>query len=95
MKLFSSKFSKNKEVLNILYDSNNIKIETIYSDKHIKTNNFISDRDEFVYLKKGKADIIYNKKIINLKKGQYIIINKNTTHYVKTYKKCIWLTFYF
>lgn len=71
-------------------DNSEILIEYIYSKGQVLYN-LVNEFDEYVYLIKGRAKIIYNKKTICLKKGDFIKICKNINHDVFNLGRCnIW-----
>lgn len=72
-------------------DNDELLIEHIYSNGQ-KLYNLCNLFDEYVYLIKGKAKIIYNGCEYFLKKGDFIKIEKNIKHDVFNLSRLnIWL----
>ena len=106
MNIFDLKeLSENEEVITILSENKNIKIEKIISTGQT-TDWQLSEKNEFVILIQGKAEIEFfeNKKInknnkkIKLSKGDTILINQMEKHRVSYTSKdpcCIWICIFF
>ena len=88
-----------KELFNKIISEKGIKIERIVSRKHItpKGKWYNQNKNEFVLVLKGNAKLRFEKnKIINVKKGDYIIIPAHLKHRVeKTDKETIWLVVFY
>ena len=90
-----------KELTAILSKTKNIKIEKIISKGHITEQNkwYNQSKNEFVLILQGAGKILFeDKKIITLKKGDYIIIPKKTKHkvvYTSKNPKTIWLAVFY
>mgnify|MGYP000941740350 FL=1 len=69
--------SENEEIIKILAENENIKIEKIISTGQI-TDWQVSEKNEFVILIQGEAEIEFFEKK-NLKKNEKIIENKSRT----------------
>jgi len=78
------KIDKEKEIFEILFQNRVVKIEKIVSNGQTSKPNFWYNQDEieFVILLSGKAQIEFEDKIINLKKGDYHIISAYCKHRV-------------
>jgi cupin 2 domain-containing protein len=86
--------SPGSEVSEILYGSNNIRIERIISNLSPSPKGFWYDQneDEWVLILEGRAQLDIEGKKEKLKKGDWILIKKHEKHRVEsTSKKCLWL----
>jgi len=90
-----------EERIEEIFSSENIKIERIISEGQISPNNFWfnQDKNEFVYLISGEAEIEFeNFPKSKLLPGDYIIIPAETRHrvsYTSKNEQTIWLTFFY
>ncbi|MCX6231227.1 MAG: cupin domain-containing protein [Bacteroidetes bacterium] len=97
---------------NIAAASENERIEVILNDENIVIERIISygnptpegywynqDKNEWVLLLSGEAKLEFkDKKTINLKAGDYLMINAHQEHrvvYTSKEPNCIWLAFHF
>lgn len=98
MNIFDTdKLSKDKEVVDIIKQNENVKIEKIISFGQT-TDWMIQDKEEFVLLIQGKAIIEYEDKSVELKAGDTLVIKKNERHRVSYTSKnpcCIWLCVFY
>ncbi|HNW70113.1 MAG TPA: cupin domain-containing protein [Bacteroidales bacterium] len=90
-----------EEIFNTLFKGNNIKIEQINSSGQISPAEGWYDQkeNEWVLLLEGRAKLEFeNKRIILLKKGDYLLIPAHHRHkviYTSSRPKCIWLAVFF
>lgn len=90
-----------EEIFNLLLKGHNIKIEQIISSGQISpAAGWYDQKDnEWVLLLEGRAKLEFeNKRIITLKKGDYILIPAHCRHkviYTSARPKCIWLAVFF
>ena len=70
--------SENEEIIKILAENENVKIEKIISTGQV-TDWQVSEKNEFVILIQGEAEIEFFEKK-NLKKNEKIIENKSRTN---------------
>ena len=100
MNIFDYNLDRNKdeEFLTEIFKTKNIKIERIVSFGQT-TDWYDQDENEFVILLEGNAEIEFEeKRVVSLKKGDYIIIPSHDRHRViKTSSNpdCVWLCFFF
>ncbi len=91
------------ELFETLISNENIKIQRIVSPKSFKSPQdkwFNQDRDEFVILLQGSAELLFkeNKNTVKLKPGDHINIPRNTKHRVESTDKeiqTIWLAVHY
>ena len=91
------KFLQN-ELIEQLAIAKNCKIERIISPKLSapKEEWYDQDKDEFVLVLKGSAELRFEKSLVRMKEGDYIIIPAHAKHRVeKTDKETIWLTVFY
>ena len=93
------KFENNEEIVTILEKNKNIKIERIVSEGQT-TDWQSSDKNEFVILVQGNAEITYFKKseIVKLSSGDTLLIKKNEKHKVSYTSKnphCVWICIFY
>lgn len=100
------KYPENQEIVEILKENNDVKIEKIIS-KGQTTDWMIQDKEEFVVLVQGKAVIEFEKNDKNEKKiiqkveltaGDSIIIQKYEKHrvsYTSSDPCCIWICVFY
>ncbi len=75
-----------EEIIDTLIDSDQIKVERIISKGHVSPKGFWYDQDknEFVFLLKGSANLLFeNNEQIILNAGDYIIIPAHKKHRVE------------
>ena len=108
MNIFDLKdLSEKEEVVRILTENENVKIEKIISTGQM-TDWQESDKNEFVILIQGKAEIEYfenndyqrntNNKKLQLVRGDTVLINKGERHRVSYTSKepcCVWICIFF
>ncbi len=91
----------NKEIIDSIVNSDNIRIERIVSKGHISPEGFWYDQEEneFVLLLQGKAALEFdNKNIVHLKRGDYLIIEKHEKHrviYTAKNTLTVWLAVFY
>lgn len=101
MNLFDiEKVTDSDELIEILTDNKNIRIERIISAGHISPQGFWYDQDEneFVALLQGEAIITFEDGIIKLKAGDTLIIPAHKKHrvdYTTSEPLCIWLCVFY
>lgn len=94
-------FSKNEEIVEILSQGKNIRIERIISSGQISEDDFWYDQPEyeFVMVLQGEAKILSeNKEEQLLCQGDYLVIPPHKKHrvsYTSIDPKCIWLTVFY
>ncbi len=93
------KFENNEEIVTILEKNKNIKIERIVSEGQT-TDWQSSDKNEFVILVQGNAEITYFKtsEIVKLSSGDTLLIKKNEKHKVSYTSKnphCVWICIFY
>ncbi|AMD94272.1 cupin domain-containing protein [Leptotrichia sp. oral taxon 847] len=93
------KLENNEEIITILEENKNIKIEKIISTGQT-TDWQSSDKNEFVILIQGEAEITYlkNSEIVKLSSGDTILIEKNKKHKVSYTSKnphCVWICIFY
>lgn len=79
-----------KEFVEILLKSDNIRIERIVSTGHT-TDWYDQSEDEWVCLLKGEAELEFEDKSVSLNEGDTIFIPKHQKHRVAKTTECIWL----
>lgn len=93
--------NKNKEIVDIIHNKNNVRIERIISTGQISPDNFWYDQDEneWLILLDGEAEIEYiDNSTIFLQKGDYLLIPAHKKHRVKYTEidtNTIWLAIFF
>ncbi len=94
-------FSKNEEIIEILSQGENIRIERIISSGQINPPNFWYDQTEyeFIIVLQGEATVLFeNKKEQLLCQGDYLIIPPHEKHrvsFTSINPKCIWLAVFY
>ncbi len=90
------------ELIEIISEKQNIRIERIISRGHISSSDFWYDQDkqEFVMLISGEAKMRFEKgnTIVHMKAGDYIIISAHERHRVEwtsTDRDTVWLAVYY
>lgn len=84
-----------KEIFEQLLSEKNIKINKIISPINFKSEDFIQEEDEFIYLIQGKATLLISGEIKQIKMGEYLFIKGGTTHKILSTSnelETIWLT---
>ena len=98
MNIFDVKnIDKNKEIVEILKENENVKIEKIISTGQT-TDWMKQEQEEFVMLIQGQAIIEYKNKKQELRAGDTIIIKKNEKHrvaYTSENPCCIWICVFY
>lgn len=90
-----------QELIEIIVQSENFRIERIVSDGHTSPSNFWYDQDqnEFVLVLRGNAEVEFEDGTkIELSEGDYVIIEaykKHRVSYTDTIGKTIWLTIFY
>ncbi len=90
-----------EEYFEEIIQSENFKLERIISECHRSPENFWYDQDknEFVLLLKGSAEILFeDNTLIKMKEGDYIIIPAHLKHRVEKtdeLQKTFWLTLFY
>lgn len=96
----------NEEITEILKENGNVKIEKIISKGQV-SDWMIQDREEFVILLEGEAEIEFERSSENngtaiekkrLRKGDTVIIEKNEKHrvsYTSSNPYCIWICVFY
>lgn len=91
------KFDKTKEIVEILKENENVKIEKIISTGQT-TDWMEQEEEEFVMLIQGEAIIEYENKMQELRAGDTVIIKKNEKHrvaYTSKNPSCIWICIFY
>lgn len=94
-------FSNNEEIVEILTQRKNIRIERIISSGQISLGDFWYDQAEyeFVIVLQGEAKIVFeNREEQFLRQGDYLIIPPHEKHrvsYTSINPICIWLTVFY
>lgn len=89
-----------KELIDVLLNSENIKVERIVSKGHIspETGWYDQDQNEWVVIIKGEAIITFENKEVSLREGSYINIPAHTKHKVSwthPQLETIWLAIHY
>ena len=90
-----------EEIIEILIDSDQLKVERIISKGHVSPKDFWYDQDknEFVVLLKGSAKLLFeNDEQIILSAGDYIFIPAHKKHRVEwtdSETETIWLAIFY
>ncbi len=83
---------KTGEIFEKLYENIDVLIEKIISSNKQEGKLYNQDHDEWVILMEGEAMLLIAEDEIILKKGDFLLIEKNTPHKVlKTKKGTLWL----
>jgi len=88
----SEKFDE--EIVKILHESKNFRIEKIMSDSQT-TDWYDQEEAEWVCLLEGSAELEFENRKKKLKKGDFILIPPHEKHRASKTKKCIWLCVFF
>ena len=98
MNIFNVKnIDKTKEIVEILKENENVKIEKIISTGQT-TDWMEQEKEEFVMLIQGEAIIEYKNKKQELRAGDTVIIKKNEKHrvaYTSENPCCIWICVFY
>ena len=98
MNIFNVKnINKNKEIVEILKENENVQIEKIISTGQT-TDWMKQEQEEFVMLIQGEAIIEYENKKQELRAGDTVIIKKNEKHrvaYTSENPCCIWICVFY
>ncbi|MCI4406948.1 MAG: cupin domain-containing protein [Sulfuricurvum sp.] len=80
------------ETFTTLFENTSLKIEAIRSWLKNPGELYNQDRDEWVLLVEGEAELEIEDQILKLCKGDYLLIPKYTSHRVRsTAKDTLWL----
>ena len=79
-----------EELIEILLDDKNVRIEKIISDGHT-SDWYDQSEDEWVCLLKGEADLEFENGIKTLYQGDTIFIPCHHRHRVARTTACVWL----
>lgn len=82
-------FSKSEEVEEKVYEDEKVRVLRTMSLDQV-TDFMIQDEDEFVVLMEGKASIETDREVIEMKKGDFIFIEKGLRHRVIDQDRAIW-----
>jgi len=89
-----------EELLTVLTENENVKIERIVSDGHASPEGFWYDQeqDEWVLLVSGSAVLTVGDERIELNRGDHLLIPAHQRHRVEstsTTEKTVWLAVFF
>ncbi|HLC54596.1 MAG TPA: cupin domain-containing protein [Candidatus Nanoarchaeia archaeon] len=87
-----------EELIEHIAGSSNCKVERIVSKGHVTQKNkwYDQDKNEFVLIIKGNAEIRFENDSVKMKEGDYVIIPARCKHRVeKTSKETIWLAVFY
>jgi len=83
------------EIFTTLLQNRSVEIKRVVSNTLKTSQNFVSQKDEWVIVLKGCAKLEINGIVHKLKTGDHILIPANTKHtLLKTKKVVIWLAVY-
>ena len=82
-------FSEDKEIEEIIFENQNIKAIRIVSLNQ-KTDFMKEENLELVLVARGKAKLLINDEIINLKEGDFLEIPAHTSHKINEQENVIW-----
>lgn len=94
-------FDNNKEIIDILHNKNNIRIERIISNGQTSPETFWYDQEEneWLIVLDGEAEIEYfDSSTIFLQTGDYLLIPAHKKHrvkYTQSDANTLWLAFFF
>lgn len=83
------KFSKKEEVEEIVYEDEKVRVLRTMSLDQL-TEWMVQDEDEFVVLMEGKASIETDREVIEMKKGDFLFIEKGLRHRVIDQDRALW-----
>lgn len=87
--LSNLKFSKKEEVEEIVYEDEKVRVlRTMSLDQF--TEWMVQDEDEFVVLMEGKASIETDREVVEMKKGDFLFIEKGLRHRVIDQDRALW-----
>jgi len=96
LNIFDYTIPKEGEEFATLFQDKDIKISRIVSSDKLEKKLYIQDKDEFVVVLEGEAQLDIDGKIVNLRKGEYIFIKAKTPHYMLwSASGTLWLAIYF
>lgn len=83
---------QNSEIFSTLFENGSFKIEAIRSWLKNPGELYNQERDEWVVLLEGEAELEIENKVLILQRGDYLFIPKHTPHRVRsTAKNTLWL----
>lgn len=83
------KFSKEEEVEEKVYEDEKVRVLRTMSLDQV-TERMVQDEDEFVILMEGFASIETEEKIVRMKKGDFLFIEKGLRHRVIDQDRALW-----
>ena len=83
------KFSKEEEVEEKVYEDEKVRVLRTMSLDQV-TDFMIQDEDEFVVLMEGKASIETDREVMEMKKGDFLFIEKGLRHRVIDQDRALW-----
>lgn len=87
--LSNLKFSKKEEVEEIVYEDEKVRVlRTMSLDQ--MTGWMVQDEDEFVVLMEGKASIETDREVMEMKKGDFLFVEKGLRHRVIDQDRALW-----
>lgn len=87
--LSNLKFSKSEEVEEKVYEDEKVRVlRTMSLDQ--MTGWMVQDEDEFVVLMEGKASIETDREVMEMKKGDFLFIEKGLRHRVIDQDRALW-----
>ncbi|NLJ82083.1 MAG: cupin domain-containing protein [Bacteroidales bacterium] len=95
----SLNYSTKEEIVNLLFTSENIRIERIVSYGQISEDWYNQEENEWVFLLQGNASILFDDgNETHLKAGDSLYIPAHSKHkvsFTSTKPSCIWLAVFF
>lgn len=87
------KYSEKEEIIDELFCHKKLRVERILSSGQTSEEWYDQEEEEFVFLEKGEAEILYEDgKRVSLKAGDMILIPAHKKHKVSyTSSECVWL----
>mgnify|MGYP001810020063 CR=1 FL=1 len=83
---------ENSELFSTLFQNDSLKIESIRSWLKSPGEMYNQEKDEWVMLLEGSAELEINRRTFSLTRGDYCFIPKHTPHRVlSTSKNALWL----
>lgn len=97
MNLFDISYkSSQQEVMDILCESENVRIEKIISTGQVSDSWYDQDENEWVSVIEGCGKLLFEDREITLNKGDSILIKAHEKHKVTyTSDPCIWLCVFY
>lgn len=83
------KFSKEEEVEEKVYEDEKVRVLRTMSLDQL-TEWMVQDEDEFVVLMEGKASIETDREVMEMKKGDFLFIEKGLRHRVIDQDRALW-----